>query len=354
MRLRNGVWFVSLIWRKSKICSPVSSLANSTANVTHCQLALHIVLSGEFSQTNQLLSNAFLKTTESLSRGFLETNQRLTDLQLSEIIDFVEIATVTDPDIILTLCLSLMARRRYKQTQSTQQYTWLTPQLTDWSRSDWSAIVMIRGNFRARLNMKDLAAEIVQCLQGAGAQVVWALRKPETAPGRPERPFLIEVLKYLTWQLLRLPEVSSSGIQLTCLHVKAAKTEDEWLSILGSILEKMRRVHIVLDIEAIDYGGLKNGGDFWPRTFLELFRELKNRGAQTTVKVLLVAYSSSLSPPTLSDGAPSKSFSVVKMPRSELQHQMRPHRSPMRPRGRLVQRASRGTRNTWTQGWAIE
>lgn len=90
-------------------------------------VSLHIVLSGEFVQTNQLISNVFLKTTEYLSIGFSETNQRLEDLQLCEIIDFVAIATVTDPDTILTLCLALMARRRNKQAQATHQYTWLHP-----------------------------------------------------------------------------------------------------------------------------------------------------------------------------------------------------------------------------------
>lgn len=31
---------------------------------------------------------------------------------------------------------------------------------------------MLLGTFRSRLDMKDLAAEIEQCLRGAGAQVV--------------------------------------------------------------------------------------------------------------------------------------------------------------------------------------
>lgn len=135
---------------------------------------------------------------------------------------------------------------------------------------------MLQGILRSRLDIKDLAAETVQCLRGTGAQVVWALETPEIALGNSKRASLIEVLKYLTWQLLRLPGIASSDVQLNCLRVKAARTEEDWLSILGSSLEKLRRVYIVLDIEAMDDESSRNGSDFWPSAFLELLRELKD------------------------------------------------------------------------------
>lgn len=141
-----------------------------------------------------------------------------------------------------------------------------------------------------------------------------------------------------------MPEFASSGVQLNGLRVKAAKIEDEWLSIFGTILENLRRVYIVLDIEAMDYESSKSGGGFWPMAFLELIRDLKNRGAQITAKVLLISCGSSLSLLTLSEAGLSEWVSGVKMPRREFQQKMRPGRMPMRSRGRLVQRATRGNR----------
>jgi hypothetical protein len=312
--------------------------------------ALLPTLSGKFDQTNQLLLEGFSGTSQLISSGFIETNQKLTDLQLSNILDSVATVPLPDPSKALNWCLFMTNRRRLKQKGAPQEYLWLIPRLEAWSKSSSSSLIAVRGGFQSRLDMKDLSAELTDCLQNSGVQVIWMLKTVRQNGENPEQLSVVDVLKYITSQALRLPDTkpTEGAMALTCARIKTAKTEDEWLSILGFVLAGLQKVYLVLDIETLNYDNSSVGADFWPGAFTKLFRELKERGSKTLVKVVLISYGSA-APLTDSIGSQSENYvSSVRAPvRGALQaNNTRPAR---RSRGRLSGSASRGGAGRWAQ-----
>lgn len=178
---------------------------------------------------------------------------------------------------------------------------------------------------------------------------VWTLKTPNIDAEHSERISMVDIIEYLSWQLLRLPGAHSanSGVKLTRLRVKAARIEKEWLAILGSILENFGRVYIVIDLEVVDCGGSRTTADFWPRALLEIFRGLEARGARTIVKVVLLTYGTFVPSLGSSETDSNMKFSVVKTP---LKGAPQSIRTTTRNRGRLAFRNRRG-RVDWTRGW---
>jgi hypothetical protein len=308
---------------------------------------MHILLSSGFVQTNQLLLGGFSETNQRLSSGFIETNERLTDLQLSNILDFVASVPIPEPSKSLNWCLSMTRRRQLKQSFAPQEYHWLIPKLQDWSKASSSSLVMVRGGFQFRLDMKDLAAELAECLRNAGVQVIWILKTVDQMAEDPEQLSAVDILKYLTSQILRLPEtkVTEAVMNLACVRIKSAETEDDWLLILGSVLANLNRVYIVLDIEVLNYDSSSVGADFWPREFVKIFQKLRERDLKTLVKVVLISYGSAVSFPGSTDMDWESYVSIVRAPVL----QMKRFRNVRSSRGRISQFAMRGDQRRWTQ-----
>ncbi|KAF2195112.1 hypothetical protein K469DRAFT_3844 [Zopfia rhizophila CBS 207.26] len=240
------------------------------------------------------------------SGAFINTNQRLSDLQLSNILDYLVNVPLLEPSKALKRCLLMRERRQLRQKVVPPDYTWLTPRLQRWSESQVSSLIIVRGRFQSRFEMKDLSAGLVQVLQNAGAPVMWVLKAGYGCGGESaEQPSAIDLVKYLVLQALRVAH--SRGTEAfaasICARFRTALTEADWLSIFGSVLEAVPEVYILIDVETVNLSPGSLGADFWPSAFLGIFSEMARRGCKTRVKVGLITYGSGILEPEFTEQA---------------------------------------------------
>lgn len=217
----------------------------------------------------------------------------------------------------------MQKRRRLQQKAVAPDYSWLTPGLQDWSESPFSSLVIIRGRFQSRFEMKDLAVGLIHVLQNAGVPVIWLLKSDVgKEQGSEEKPDAIDLIKYFVSQALRLcynhrTEAYAASI---CARFRTATAEADWLSILASVLDGVPEIYFLLDMEAVHVpaGGLRP--DFWPSSFCRIFNEIVGRGCKTRVRVCLITYGSAvLEPARLSDYSQC-SVLVVRVPTHTQSH----------------------------------
>jgi hypothetical protein len=168
---------------------------------------------------------------------------------------------------------------------------------------------MINGTHKLRFQIKDFCTNSISVLQDSGIPVIWAMKtlEPEgirntgpeetTKKGSGGKVSTIEILKYLVSQAIRVNKSIHTDAALAP-RLKAylgATTEQEWFNILASILQGIPLLYIIIDIEVLDSSIAEPSSPFsWPSSFLKIFKELKERGINTVIKVALVSYGSPL------------------------------------------------------------
>lgn len=135
--------------------------------------------------------------------------------------------------------------------------------------------------------MKDFAADLVALLRGIKIQVVWSLSaKVEGALGWRSP---VDVLKQLILQILQLNHslVNEHSPILNAARFQSAKTESDWFELLGSVLEGLSHIYIVVDAEVLSKEF--SSQICWPEYFLRLFERLQGNSCRTIVKVVLIS-----------------------------------------------------------------
>lgn len=127
-------------------------------------------------------------------------------------------------------------------------------------------------------------------LQEANIPVIWGLKLPvdrKTA----NQISTIDLLKYLTSQAIRANKnIHNDAALAPRMGAYAeAKTEEEWMAILLSVLQGIPLLYIILDMEILSRSAQGPAQDFWPGAFLHLFEELSRRSKRTVVRVALVS-----------------------------------------------------------------
>ncbi|KAK5046550.1 hypothetical protein LTR84_008353 [Exophiala bonariae] len=226
------------------------------------------------------------------SGAFLDTNHLLTDLQISNVLDYVAHVPLPDPAKALRFGMFMREHRRSKHTTRNPNYAWVSPRLQTWSDQKNSSLVTVRGAFQSRNEMKDLSVELVELLQKSGIPVLWALKSTSQDGIDAQQPSAIDVLKYLTSQALRLSSTAPTEASMSsvCMRFKTASTADEWNAILASTIPVVTTIYLVIDVEVLNYAYADVPGSFWPAVFFKLSAELEARGSKTSVKVALISY----------------------------------------------------------------
>ncbi|KAI1074170.1 hypothetical protein F5B20DRAFT_466320 [Whalleya microplaca] len=115
-----------------------------------------------------------------ISSAMLDTNQRITDLQLFQIVSSISADQADKP--MKTYQYHLFFRRRHAQrarpTVSTNSF-WLSPKLRNWSTSHSSALAIVKGSYQSRHVVRDFCIDVIEQLQRNNVPVIWALRDPE-------------------------------------------------------------------------------------------------------------------------------------------------------------------------------
>jgi hypothetical protein len=195
------------------------------------------------------------------------------------------------PDLSLQYCQSMT---RYRSSNGAYEGDLIkaTTHLQTWASSKSSSLILIKGSIAAKNTTKNLATDIVSLVKDTKVPVIWALNARRVAT--PTNPGPIEVLKQLVLQSLQLNTtlMNEHAVSINVSRFQSAQSEKEWFDLLGSILDGLPSLFIIVDIETLGSrsGELLN----WPAAFMFLFQKLAARNIGTILKVALVSYHKSL------------------------------------------------------------
>lgn len=231
-------------------------------------------------------------------RGFLDSKRRICEIQFSQILSVLSAVSLLSPEEILRSSRYLRTRRRLQGLPSADS-AWRSHKLKNWAACSQSSFLAITGRSLQRPELKDFAADIISLLQQLNIPVVWSLA-PIDRNGSSYFP--TDVLKQLVFQILQINQtlLANQSPALNAARFQSAKTEQEWLEILISVLGGLRQIFIVFDVGACE-------DDFdrtlsWPKAFMELVCKATKRCPNTSVKVLLLSHGQ-VSPCIDTDGA---------------------------------------------------
>ncbi|KAI9652431.1 MAG: hypothetical protein M1831_006774 [Alyxoria varia] len=225
----------------------------------------------------------------SLSSVTIDTNQRVSDLQLSNIIQAIASPNSLDPLKSLHYLTFMTHRCRPRGKLSNVTPFWNSPKLAAWTNSNDSALVVVKGGYAFRESFKQFQVNTIQLLRDECIPTLWVLKSQEL--NGPNGFSGIDILKNLVSQALKLNTKFHEErlMSLNCSRVQSASTESEWVEILGAVLCGIPLVYIVIDATVLGDAFRHPTQEFQlPRTFGQLFQVLRSRAQGTIVKVLLI------------------------------------------------------------------
>jgi hypothetical protein len=149
-----------------------------------------------------------------------------------------------------------------------------------------SSQILIQGSFRNRHLARDFAVDMIDLVYAAQIPVVWAL---DPTFDTQLRLTPMDVLKYITLQVLRLNHamLNERAVTLSAAQFQSTTTETGWFSMLGSALEGLQQLYIIIDLELLTKSAAST--QTWLEEFPRLFSELSARKVRTVVKVAFVS-----------------------------------------------------------------
>ncbi|KAL9085704.1 MAG: hypothetical protein Q9165_007453 [Trypethelium subeluteriae] len=268
----------------------------------------------------------------------LDTNHRLSDWQWSQIMEYISAKAVISPAKVLEYGIAMRNQRRLKSLAYAEPF-WFAPRFQKWAKSDSSALVMVRGTFQRRFEIRDFCVNTIQLLQQSGTPVLWALKGvEENAHKFPS----VQIVECLVAQALQLNTAlrTERTVSLNRARFEGATTEEDWFDLLGSVLVGMPRLFIVIDVELIRPTSLTAAGSFSSSTaFIDLFQKIAEHSVNTVVKVVLVTYGSPVFANMLQD---QDRDLVVSLRRSQIKPVAVQRQSPARNARFLNQMRGRG------------
>ncbi|KAI0147806.1 hypothetical protein GGR57DRAFT_493694 [Xylariaceae sp. FL1272] len=170
-------------------------------------------------------------------------------------------------------------RQRFKYNGST---FWTSSQMQAWNRADTSSSILLKSTFHQRCQTRNFCAEVVENLLRDKVAVFWIFMS------RNQEYSLLEMLKSLVFQALSLDYAThtDSGLSFELNRYVGATFEEEYLSILGDLLQRLRHVYIIANSEAMSPSTAAQC-----RTCLQrLSSMLSQRRCQTVLKVITTSY----------------------------------------------------------------
>ncbi|KAI3326320.1 hypothetical protein HD806DRAFT_532967 [Xylariaceae sp. AK1471] len=230
------------------------------------------------------------------SSAAIDTNKRLTDLQFSDVLAFLSSSLLGDPMTSYQYHVSMSKRSQKSPDILIKRLLCSSNQIAKWSTSDKAELMFIKGSFKSRHALRNFCTGIIEQLRESQIPCMWAFKSPflkehETGSGPPISS--VDILKHITMQALTFPHGAETEktASLTCSRFRTATSGEDWITLLGSALERLRGpIYIIIDLEVLNHS-ISSVEDFkWAAAFLAIFQQLSIRGAQMPVKVLLVGY----------------------------------------------------------------
>lgn len=226
------------------------------------------------------------------SSAHLDTNQRLSDLQLSQVMD----ATSSDESLDAAPSLRSVAHMVYKHLLSVAaKYSahtfWLEEKFTSWISTPVSSLIIARGTKYNRFEIRNFCVKSIYLLQKALMPAVWVLKTTDLRYQETYSP--VDLIKALISQVLRINITiqRESNLAVSCAKFRTAANEDEWFELLGFVLAGLSQICIIIDLEMFCLRD-RESAQRWPSAFMDIFEKMSQRGIKTVVKVILVSYGS--------------------------------------------------------------
>ena len=126
---------------------------------------------------------------------------------------------------------------------------WPSSELHAWNASLYSTIITLRAPFRNRFYLCDFCANVIEQLHNARVAVLWVLKLMEQT-----YYLIIEILKSLFHQALILNYAArtNSVFIFQLRRFLDARTENDYVNLLGSCLEHFKLVYIIVDAGAMN------------------------------------------------------------------------------------------------------
>ncbi|KAI0862532.1 hypothetical protein F4860DRAFT_116892 [Xylaria cubensis] len=161
---------------------------------------------------------------------------------------------------------------------------WTSPKLKMWNQAKTSSVILLKSTFNQRTQIRSFCTEVVKQLLKDGIAVFWIFMT------RDQEYSLLETLRSLVYQALSLNyssyTESSMGFQLK--RYMEAHFEDDYLNILGDLLQHVKRVYIIANSEAMSPSTAVQC-----RAYLQkLIQLLSDRNCPTVLKIVTTSYSS--------------------------------------------------------------
>ncbi len=174
--------------------------------------------------------------------------------------------------------------RRRQSGQYNNSFLRRSEQLQAWANKEESRQIAVCSNFQTRHAARDFAIDAIDLIKDAQIPVAWALNPRNDLR---EDVTSVGVLKYLTLQALQQNHtmLNERSAALSAARYQSATTEDDWINLLGSALEGLPQIYMIVDLEILGIGMTERS---WSGIFTTLFERLQCRNIRTVVKVAFV------------------------------------------------------------------
>lgn len=220
----------------------------------------------------------------------MDTSRRVCDIQFSLIVGIALVSPLGNPEVARQLYVSRRNRRR-RRIENDHVVVSSVESLQQWANAQECSFTTIRGYFEARHHLRDLAVNMIDEVSSHNIPVVWALQCKEgpTADSASHLYTTKDVLKHIFSQLLQQNHtlLNEKSVGLNIARFQIATSEDQWFSLLGSVLEGLNTVYVVIDVEVLASAVLPE--QVWPEAFVVLFDQLRLRNVSTKVKVAFLS-----------------------------------------------------------------
>ncbi|KUJ14696.1 uncharacterized protein LY89DRAFT_671120 [Mollisia scopiformis] len=217
----------------------------------------------------------------------LNTNQRVCDMQFSQIMTFMATSTecLPSPEVSRKQYQARRNSRQFKKGYGSLKNPVCTRTLQSWADTKHSSTINVCGSFVTRHEAQDFAVDAIDFIAQSQAPLVWILNIHE---GRANSDIMLsDVLKALILQILKMNHtmLTERSLSLSAARFQSATTDAEWIALLGTVLEGLPYVYMIIDTEVVGNQYAK-----WSETFNMLFDELRSRNIGNIIKVALVWY----------------------------------------------------------------
>jgi len=170
-----------------------------------------------------------------ISSGLLNTPFQLRNIELSQILAFVDKTPLPSAQISLKYHLG-MRKRHLRDNPGYLDLLDGSKQLYQWALLPNSTLIMIRGSFRDRIKARDLAASIIAILKKNQSPVVWAIIPQFGTVSTPLTS--LDILKNLVLQILQMNKsiLEDYSQPLSAIKFQCATTESDWFDLLVLVL----------------------------------------------------------------------------------------------------------------------